>query len=81
MDRQHNRQFHRLSLRSWENPDGQEGWSIKDRQTNRIIMRGPGETYDVIDRFLGNEHFESGLLAEIDREWPVAAQSHETVAQ
>jgi hypothetical protein len=61
--------YHRLSLQTYENADGPEGWRIVDRQHQKVIMRGPGETIEVIRRFLGNERMEALLCSEIDVEF------------
>lgn len=63
------RTYHRLSLQTYENADGPEGWRLVDRQTRKIIFRGHGETIEVIRRFLGNERMEALLCLEIDKEF------------
>lgn len=62
--------YHRLSLQTYENADGPEGWRIVDRHTRKIIFRGSGETIEIMRRFLGNERMEALLCSEIDREFP-----------
>lgn len=69
MDSQSTKTYHRLSLQTYENADGPEGWRIMDRQTKKIIMRGPGETVEIMRRFLGNERMEALLCSEIDVEF------------
>lgn len=66
------RTYHRLSLRTWENADGPEGWAVKDRQTGKVVFKGggrdgSGDMLDVIRAFLGNERMEALLCSEIDK--------------
>lgn len=66
--------FHRLSLQTYENADGPEGWRLVDRQTRKVVFRGAGETIEVMRRFLGNERMEALLCMELDREFPAVIE-------
>ena len=70
METQSTKIYHRLSLQTYENADGPEGWRIRDRETGIVIMRGSGETTEVIRAFLANERMEALLCFEIDRVFP-----------
>lgn len=79
MQMESNRSYHRLSLRTWENPEGPEGWAVKDRKTGKVIFKGggrdgSGDMVDVIREFLSlrlvGTDIEALLCAEIDRCFP-----------
>lgn len=70
MQEQSTRTYHRLSLQVWENADGVEGWRVRDRQTGKVVLKGNGDTIEVIRGFLSNERVEALLCAEIDRAFP-----------
>lgn len=75
MQTEHTLSYHRLSLRTFKNPEGVEGWALFDRRAKRVIMKGGGrdgsaESIHVIERFIANERMEALLCSEIDREWP-----------